>query len=552
MAEVSARAKRAVEKLRCAEALAALVSIKEPTFLDGRQAARDRAFVNLGLFWEHDWAGAPSYELTQERISWQKRITGEIESYVDQLYVDGLAGLGAMIPAGEFPRYFVFNPLSWARSEAADLPYDSVNPVHVVDLASGDEIPSQPVTVDGQAYLRVLATDVPAMGYRVVEVRPGSGADFSSGAPTVAGSTLENEFYQVTVDSRGAITSLVDKNRGGREFVQTGGALNDLGPGAGNLQVENSGVVSVTLRAAVSASDPLAHTTRVTLVRGVDGVLIENVITQNFDQVYTWNFGFNLSSPEVWHEELGAILLAKKTIEGGHYSPRNARYDWLTLNHFADMSGVGVGVTLANADCYFVKIGNSTVSTLDTSTPRLTVLAGGGVNGGNAIRNQGGADQDHFLQRFALQTHDQFAAVPAMKFALEHQNPLAVGPVTGGSRYPAGVYSWLSIDHPQVLLWALKPAEDGLNHGLIARLWNLGSTTASFTLQFENGPMPVAQHVTHIETPLAPANLTNGALAETIGAHQVKSFLLGLPGISPELNQEFYLPLVNNALPGAE
>ena len=28
--------------------------------------------------------------------------------------------------------------------------------------------------------------------------------------------------------------------------------------------------------------------------------------------------------------------------QGGHYSSRNARYDWLTLNHFADISGADV------------------------------------------------------------------------------------------------------------------------------------------------------------------------------------------------------------------
>ena len=55
MSETSARVKRAVEKLRAAEAMAALVSLQRTNFMHGREAARDVAFNDLGLYWEHDW-----------------------------------------------------------------------------------------------------------------------------------------------------------------------------------------------------------------------------------------------------------------------------------------------------------------------------------------------------------------------------------------------------------------------------------------------------------------------------------------------------------------
>ena len=172
--------------------------------------------------------------------------------------------------------------------------------------------------------------------------------------------------------------------------------------------------------------------------------------------------------PEVRHEEVGAVLLAKLTTQGGSYSPTNARYDYLTLNHFADMSGSdGTGVTLSNADAYFMRIGNSTVQTLDTATPQLSVLAGGSLRPSNPIVNQAG--DSYFLQRFALQSHGPYDQPRAMRFALEHQNPLVGGMVSGGTAYPASSYSYLSISDPNVLLWSLKPAEEGIGEGVIAR-----------------------------------------------------------------------------------
>ena len=345
--------------------------------------------------------------------------------------------------------------------------------MHVVDLTTSQEVPSQVVTVGGSQYLRVQAPAVPSVGYKVFEIRPGAGQAFAN-SPTASASTgvIENEYYRLTVSPRGAITSFVDKRLGNREFAgNTGGfALNDLGAASGSLAVENAGPVSVTLRATSSA--PLAHTTRITLTRGSDRAAIQNEITQNFGGTREWRFSFNAPSPEVRHEEVGAVLLAKLTTQGGAYSPTNARYDYLTLNHFADMSGSdGTGVTLSNADAYFMRLGNSSVTSLDTSTPQISVLAGGSLRPANPILNQAG--DSYLLQRFALQSHGPYDQPRAMRFALEHQNPLVGGMVSGGSAYPGSSYSYLSVSDPNVLLWSLKPAEEGIGEGVIARFWNL-------------------------------------------------------------------------------
>ncbi|MBW7938759.1 MAG: glycoside hydrolase, partial [Candidatus Omnitrophica bacterium] len=118
MAEVSARIKRSVEKLRAAEALATLVSLADSTFMDSRKASRDRAFLNYGLYWEHDWT-ADGPVGRQARADWQRAITGQIEDYVDSLFEDSQAALGGMIhKSGSSPRFYVFNPLGWSRTDS--------------------------------------------------------------------------------------------------------------------------------------------------------------------------------------------------------------------------------------------------------------------------------------------------------------------------------------------------------------------------------------------------------------------------------------------------
>ena len=532
MQEQTSRVKRSVEKLRAAEAMATVISLQNPDFMDGRETARDQAFYNMSLFFEHNMGmnfpqtGAAG---KVKRIAWQKRLAGEVETYVDTLYEDGKTALGSMIPAqGADPRFFAFNPLGFTRTEAVDVRFDGAGPVHVVEVASGQEVPSQIVTIDGAQHLRVLASEIPSVGYRGFEIRSGSGDGFTDAA-TVTGSVIENNLVALTVAPTGAITSLIDKTQGNREFARSiaGKFINDFGGSTGTLSVDEIGPVSVTLLATSTGGTTggIDHTTRITLYRDSDRIDIQNEITENFSTNETFAFSFNLDDPDVWHEEVGAVLNADLASNGGHYADQNARYDWLTLNHFADVSDGNVGITLSNTDVSFMKLGNSTDDTLDTTTPQILALAGGKVvNGTHGLPDQ--VDDTSFLQRFALQTHADFDSVNAMQFALAHQNPLVGGLITDGDALPEDVYQLLSIDDPNVLLWALKPAEEGIEDGFVARLWNLSDAATSFELGLTDLDLISALQTTHIETPIGIANLGDGVLMEMIGGQQMLTFLL--------------------------
>ncbi|MFZ4766374.1 MAG: glycosyl hydrolase-related protein [Roseimicrobium sp.] len=186
------------------------------------------------------------------------------------------------------------------------------------------------------------------------------------------------------------------------------------------------------------------------------------------------------------------------------------------------------GVTISNADLAFAKLGVSTDKVLDIGTPQLNFLAGGQVDGSwLGIPAQNG--QTHFTQRFALRPHGHYDATAAMKFALEHQNPFITGPIIsqGGTAYPETTHSLLSIDHPDVLLWALKVHDDGIENGLVARVWNQSGRPAKIRLT-STAPLSAAARLTHIETPIEKVPLQSGALDATIAPKRMETF-----GITP-------------------
>ncbi len=531
MNETTDQVRRATEKLRTAEALATLVSLKDSPFGNDLTGARKRAWDAYGLYWEHDWT-ADGPVTRRERADWQIRQQRQITGYVDTLYSRSVTALGNSLSAsGGATRFYVFNPLSWVRSDVADLPVDVAGPTKAIDVSTNKEVASQVIRKGGRTYLRIWAENVPSVGYKVIELRKGVPISQPLAAQ-VNGEFMQNAWYQLRLRKSGVISELTDRKAGNRSVVQpvNGRLFNDLGtanPDAGNaLVVENAGAVSVTLKAV--SNDPIAHTVRVTLYHNSPRIEVEDSIQANFGDVKTWSFSLNLNNPTTHHEELGAILTAKKAMRGGHYANRNARYDWQTFNHFADLSEPGYGVTVSNQDCSFFKLGQSTVDSLWETSPQLNALAGGQVDGEKlGILKQNG--DTAFRYQFALRTHQtSFNALSAMRFSLEHQNPLVTGAITGPANSdPATSYSFLAVSDPGVLVWSLKRAEEGIKRGVIARLWNLNTKPTRATLKLAK-PIRQAWQTSHVETDETTMKPTAGQLKATFSPQQINSYRLGI------------------------
>jgi alpha-mannosidase len=528
MGAVTSSVKRAVERLRAAEALATVAELHGVPVMSGLASTRDSMNLACGLFYEHNWSGGPAVTGSQ-RADWQRRIAGAITGYVDLLHARALGAVAGLVRgAAGTERHLVFNPLSWSRTDVADLAMSGPGPFHVVDVATGAELPSQEVEVEGHARLRVRVADVPALGYRLVEVRPGAGATFAPSA-TVSLPAFDNGVYRVALGARGQLTSVVDHKDGDRQLVAAGDALFDPLSGSGAVTLVESGPVSTTLRVAAGGSPP--REVRVTLHAGLDRIEVAGLVTGNFsgEVLYASRFAYTL--PDTRHEEVGMIARVARKAEGGDYADENTRTDWLTLNHFVDIGEPARGAVLSATDSPFFSLGSSGPTTLDTHGNRLFTVVGMQVDGlGRGIADQG--EDAWFPARFALRTRATWDPALAMRFALEHQNPLVAAPVTGSDDAPLAAPTWsmLAVDSPDVLVWTLKPAEEGISRGVIVRLWNVADGERQATLLFPGLPVTAAARVSHVETDLAPPAPLDGELQVTLARQQLGTWRLFADG----------------------
>jgi alpha-mannosidase len=533
MAEVSASVKRSIEKLRTAEAMYSLVALKNTDFASDLNDMREKAWIACGLYFEHDWT-ADGPITRKQRADWQRKIAGQLNSYVDVLYERSLNRLSGLIvkPKKNREFFFVFNPLSWSRTDYSDYPYNGPANIAVIDYTTLEEVPFQFITKSNQKYLRILASDIPSVGFKVFEIQKRDVVPSFMLAAKVNDNVFENDFYRIFFTERGVITSLIDKRNKNKEWISPVNKryANDLGSGSETshlsdlpLKIENEGPISVTLVA--ESYKPFKHISKITLFKNHDRIELENFIMQNFGAgPVTYSFSFDVESPDIWHEEAGAILLAKPASEGGHYADSLCRLDWLAINHFADISGNNEGMILSNRDAYFMKPGQSTPDSIDYNTPQINVLAGGQIDRdkGLGIENQDG--DSFFGNFFALKPYNSsFDATASMKFSLEHQNPLIAGSVTGLKTGYGSDFSLLSVSDPNVLLWSVKPSEEGIENGIIARFWNFKNEPVNPVIKL-NTSIERAWQTSHIETNQKELNPIDGTLPVIFNQNQIKTF----------------------------
>jgi alpha-mannosidase len=531
LAEVSATIKRSVEKLRTAEALFTLVALKDNNFAYELNEMREKAWIACGLYFDHDWTSDSPIITKKERALYQRKIACQLKDYVDTLFVLSLSRLGELISKQNKKNetFFVFNPLSWKRTDYCDYPYEGSSEIKVVDNTSSREVPFQLVTIHNKKQLRILAIDVPALGYKTFKIIKGKTPFKTSYAAQFSGEIIENGRYKISFTPQGVITSLIDKSDNQRECINAINNLyaNDLGSGKGfngnPIQIENAGPVSVTLVA--ESVKPIRHISKITLFKEIDRIELENYITVNFNaEPLVYSFSFNQTDPDLWHEESGAIINAKPVSKGGHYADSICRLDWIALNHFADMSDKSHGMILSNRDAYFMKPGNSNIRFLDYITPQINILAGGQIDKDNnlGIENQDG--DSYFEHFFALKPYfTEYNATESMKFALEHQNPLVSGKISGQTDEYNSDFSLFTISDPDVLVWSMKPAEEGIKNGIILRLWNLNNYDSN-TIISSAFPIDKCVEVTHIEKDVIPLIPESETIIAKIGHNRMQSF----------------------------
>ena len=110
----------------------------------------------------------------------------------------------------------VYNPLAMSRRDPVEavVRFDRIAPaaVRVVDLATGQNVPAQMLSSAGATSRILFIADLPPVGFKVFDVKPGAGTTpRPPSALKVTPTSLENARYAVKIDANGDVSSITDK-----------------------------------------------------------------------------------------------------------------------------------------------------------------------------------------------------------------------------------------------------------------------------------------------------------------------------------------------------
>jgi alpha-mannosidase len=74
-------------------------------------------------------------------------------------------------------------------------------------------------------------------------------------------------------------------------------------------------------------------------------------------------------------------------------------------------------------------------------------------------------------------------------------------------------------------VWAVKPAEEGIDRGIIVRLWNLAHQPVQAEIELGR-PVRRVQRATHVETDLDDVPVTEGKFSVSLAAQQLQTYRL--------------------------
>lgn len=497
-----------------AEKLATLSSVVNPLLAVDKAGLREM-WKNMVLMDEHTWdsynsVGQPASMEAKEQLAIKDQYAVNAKAQVDWLAKNGMAGIVNSISAGP-GSLVVFNTLNWKRSGPVFV--DLSKGDEVVDAATGEVAPTEVLETHGRLeHVRFLATDVPAVGYKVYKVRRAE----KTAAETAVGSstTMENAYYRVTLDpTSGAVASIYDKQLG-RELVNQqatykfGQYLYVTGAGKGpntvlqyspvepvpTLDVHPAGggsLVSVTRTAdgwvarmkssdvntpqIVSEVRLFDHEKKIEFVEDVDKEKARN------EAVY-FAFPFAMNRPEFRYEVQNGVVDPAKDMYPG------AGHEWFSAQHWVSVEQDGVAGTVMPLDAALITLGDIFRGKWpETFGERQGTVFSYVMNNywdTNYRAEQGG----HFRFRYVVTSAATTDAAALSRMGWEVATPMEVDAVADqdkASSVPrpltADSGSFLDVADPDLLLETWKPAEDG--NGTVLRFLDLGGVARTVTVR---------------------------------------------------------------------
>lgn len=437
-------------------------------------------------------------------------------------------------------------------------------PLQLVDVATGERVPHQVITLHGpddarpwaadrwalsrisQRSLDVLnydqrqaqelvfvATDVPALGYKTYRLLPDkTDAPLPHTGPVrVADNTLENEFYRVTLDPvTGAVASLFDKtlNREWRD-LDCGYQLNQVlvrEPGTGTVHPAeratlHPGEQGPVMGSLIVRGDALGCpqlTQEITLYAGLRRIdfatrLLKDA-TPNLEYFLAYPFAltrprFAFSAPNTYIRPIQDQMPGSST-------------DTYSVEHWVGAWDNAGGVTLASLEAPLFKFSQLWPTSVSQAHHGVTPLGFGAeflrdpaqfTNGhlysyalvSNFRTNFRPTQPGEVLFRYSLTTHDgALDRVRAGEFGAASATPLLPFPVAGPRKGPLPTTKQFCAITPPGALQSLKQAEDG--RGIVVRLREVSGTNTEASVSFPDLTVLQARSANLVEQPVCDLN----------------------------------------------
>jgi len=489
-------------RIATAEVLGSAITSLNPRVHPVKHLSED-AWRNELLYDEHTWTyvGAttqPEHHQSEDQIALKEARVVRARDDINESIQRGWAQLEALVKPKE-NSIAVFNSLNWARSGLIET--DLPKCVKITDPATGADVPfevlwegkgiSLPGFGAGNVRVRFVATDVPAVGYKLYSVKPAASAN-PSVSTRISGNIAENQFYRVVLDpSSGAIASIFDKQLGqelvdqnnpyrfGSYLYVTGGddyphnSLYRFGAGltppALTIHAAHSDGVVVSKKTPIGAllqvtsSAPNTPSIQTEILLPNDEKQIVITYRMHKDRVLTREsayiaFPFAVSNPQfTYGSQTGWIDPAKDELPGGSR-------EWYLPTTWASVFNPQIAATVAPLDAPLTTFGDVVRADWPAEFhPKSSAIFSWLMNnywGTNFPAWQGG----DFTFRYAITSSAQLDPEAANRFGWNALTPLERDDVAASldaSRLPEQQASLLEISDPGVTLLTWKLAEDG-------------------------------------------------------------------------------------------
>ena len=563
-----------------AEKFATLTSIVNP-LLRPDMADLARMWTNMILMDEHTWdsynsiSDPTSMEATKQ-LKVKDQYAVSAQAIADFITRNSMASLTGAIPVGA-NKVVVFNSLNWMRNGLVTI--DITKNSDLVDLTTGQTVPVETLYNGPSFYhAQFTATDIPAVGYKVYEMR--LGAPPSPAPAAENGATLENTYYRVTLDpSTGAIKSIFDKQlnrelvnesspyRFGQYLYVTGGdkAPNtvlqyshvypkpaiDIHPSEGGsvVSVSHTPYGWVARMRSVDVNTP-SITSEIRLFDQTKKIeLVEDVEKKDVDTkegVY-FAFPFAMKQPEIQYEVQNGVVNPAKDMYPG------AGHEWLSVQHWVALNESGVSVGLLPLDAALATFGDINRGQWPEKFEKRDGTVFSYIMNNYWDTNYRAGQGGHFQFHYVITSSSSTNAPELSRLGWEEITPLEANIVTTQDKALSAAQesgttnsqaseiedkmigvsgaacildpkedSFLSVDDPDLLFETWKAAEDG--NGTILRFLDLGGQQRTVTVQVPLLHLEQAWQTNAVEKDSEKLSLSgDNAFSFTIHPHEIAS-----------------------------